>query len=256
MAYRVFVGGVPAWADHGLVKQWCWHNSLQWPDHVQIVRRWSGETQIVCFLCFDNYTAAATALDRLKNIGFEGNRISVKWSRDSMPHPAAPKKHNNTEATGAATQTAPTLVATGAKPELAATGAATASTSTATGSTGSGTIGAAPSSGANAVCEEKEKIEAKTEVKLPEPPQEDVQPLLSVRLEGDSTPQAHTPTEPGWSPTEAPTTQSPTSPAISECPTVVVPEGQEDILRTSQELNQAHAELLEIKKELKEEEDT
>ena len=253
MAYRVFVGGVPAWADHGLVKQWCWHNSLQWPDHVQIVRRWSGETQIVCFLCFDNYTAAATALDRLKNIGFEGNRISVKWSRDSMPHPAAPKKHNNTEATEAATQTAPTLVA---KPELAATGAATASTSTATGSTGSGTIGAAPSSGANAVCEEKEKIEAKTEVKLPEPPQQNVQPLLSVRLEGDSTPQAHTPTEPGWSPTEAPTTQSPTSPGISECPTVVVPEGQEDILRTSQELYQAHAELLEIKKELKEEEDT
>ena len=57
---------------------------------------------------------------------------------------------------------------TGAKPELGATepaptlgvtGAATANTSTAIGSAGSGTIGAAPSSGANAVCEEKEKIE-------------------------------------------------------------------------------------------------
>lgn len=247
MAYRVFVGGVPSWADHGLVKQWCWHNSLQWPDHVQVVRRWAGETQIVCFLCFHNYSAAATALDRLKYIPFQGNRVSVKWSKDSMPHP---RIQNNAEA---GTQTAPTLGATGASPQLggsateaapntgakAELGASEPAEATASGSTGSG-----PS----AVLEKVEKIEEKNEVKLSEAPEEDglPEPFISARSEAEAPQEECTPTEPLDSPT------LPTSPS-SECPTAVVPPGQEDALQLTQTLYQAQAELLEIKEELKSE---
>lgn len=245
MAYRVFVGGVPAWADHGLVKQWCWHNSLQWPDHIQVVRRWQGETQIVCFLCFHNYRAAATALDRLKYVPFQGHRISVKWSRDSMPHP---RLQNNAEAGtqtagatgGSATEAAPAkaeLGATQAAPAKAELGATEPPEGTASGSTGSG---------ANAVLEKVEKIEEKTE--LAEAPEEDglPEPVVSTRSEAEAPQEELTPTEEALSPTE------PASPS-SECPTAVVPPGQAEAVRMTQVLYQAQAELLEIKEELKSE---
>ena len=277
MAYRVFLGGVPAWADHGLVKQWCWHNSLMWPDTVQVVRRWPGETQLVCFLCFQDYNAAATALDRLKCVPFHGNRITAKWSKDSKPPPDTPK-FQSVATTGApaamgATGAAPAVGATVSPAAMASTGA-TASGSTVPPAAMEGTgaappaamegteappIGATvPPAAMEATVQQPPPIGATVPPAAMEAGEDTVAPAAMDAPVQQPPPAEDTEVPQGmkaYTPTEGSLT--PTSPAVSspssECPTVIVPEGQEQLVETSKELYKVKTEALKIKEEIKEE---
>ena len=283
MAYRVFLGGVPAWADHGLVKQWCWHNSLMWPDYVQVVRRWPGETQLVCFLCFQDYNAAATALDRLKCVPFHGNRITAKWSKDSKPPPDTPKFQSvaTTEAPAAmgATGAAPAVGATVA-PAMGGTGATAAGATVPPGAM-EGTEAAPPAAmeatgAAPPIDATVPPAAMEATVQQPPPAEDTVAPAAmeatvqqpppaedtEVQQAMDATVQQPPPAEDAevpqamkaYTPTEVSLT--PTSPAespSSECPTVIVPEGQEQLVETSKEFYKVKTEALKIKEEIKEE---
>ena len=269
MAYRVFLGGVPAWADHGLVKQWCWHNSLVWPDYVQAVRRWHGETQLVCFLCFQEYNAAATALDRLKCVPFHGHRITAKWSKDSKPPPDTAKLQS------VATTGAPAAMErTGAAPAVGATVALAAMEATVQQPPPA--VGATVAPAAMEATEQQPPpaedtvapaaMEATVQqpppagdtvapaaVQQPPPAEDTVAPAAVQQpppAEDTEVPEAMT----AYTPTEVSCT--PTSPAespSSECPTAIVPEGQEQVVETSKGLYKVKTEALKIKEEIKEE---
>ena len=83
MAFRVYCGGLPASCCHSALKQWCSAECGLWPDMVQIVRKYEGETLVSAFLGFSSSQDAEAAIFRLQNVYFWGYRVTVKMSRDS-----------------------------------------------------------------------------------------------------------------------------------------------------------------------------
>ena len=98
MAFRLFIGGLPAWVDHETVVRWTWHHTGIRASSCQIVRNWNGETLVSAFLGFRTNDDMAWVLRTMPGILFWGYRVTWRESRDSRveapaatpPRPMAP----------------------------------------------------------------------------------------------------------------------------------------------------------------------
>ena len=98
MAFRLFIGGLPAWVDHETVIRWTWHHTGIRASVCQIVRKWNGETLVSAFLGFRTNDDMAWVLRTMPGILFWGYRVTWRVSRDSRveapaatpPRPMAP----------------------------------------------------------------------------------------------------------------------------------------------------------------------
>ena len=87
MAFRLFVGGLPAWVDHETLLHWTWHHTGVRALQVQIVRKHQDETMVSAFLGFRTGRESAQVLSTMSGILFWGCRITWRVSRDSRQGP-------------------------------------------------------------------------------------------------------------------------------------------------------------------------
>ena len=89
MSFRLFVGGLPAYASAELVSSWCCEKTGYWP---RCQLKWKREATLqVAFLGFETLVMATSALQTLvAQPTFQGYRVSCKWSLDTAgsSHPS------------------------------------------------------------------------------------------------------------------------------------------------------------------------
>ena len=92
MAFRLYVGGLPAAVTHGDLEQWAWTVTNVFPVTKQLVRKDHQETLVSSFLGYTTESDMLQSLQLLKrNPWFHGYKTSVSISKDSKktPTPAA-----------------------------------------------------------------------------------------------------------------------------------------------------------------------
>lgn len=241
MAFRLYVGGLPAAVTHGDLEQWAWTVTNVFPVTKQLVRKDHQETLVSSFLGYTTESDMLQSLQLLKrNPWFHGYKTSVSISKDS-------KKTT----TPAATQAPPVLPAPPAVRTMVSQGAQCEATTMV-----SKAVATEVTMGTQEVQTEATEVtmvtqEVQTELSGPCISNEAIktEPLACPRCgkknQGPSfftTPMPYSPTEAAYSPTMSPVPDT-------EPPTVLL-----DQEKTKEELEgelaQAKAELLEIKKEL------
>lgn len=81
MSFRLFVGGLPAYASADQVSEWCCEKTRYWPRCQLKCKREA--TLQVAFLGFETLAIATSVLQSLhKQPTFQGYRVSCKWSHD------------------------------------------------------------------------------------------------------------------------------------------------------------------------------
>ena len=249
MAFRLYVGGLPAAVTHGDLEQWAWTVTNVFPVAKQLVRKDHQETLVSSFLGYTTESDMLQSLQLLKrNPWFHGYKTSVSFSKDS-------KKTT----TPAATQAPPVLPAPPAVRTMVSQGAQCEATTMV-----SKAVATEVTMGTQEVQTEATEVtmvtqEVQTELSGPCISNEAIktEPLacphcgkkIKVQVSSPSpktlspaTPMPYSPTEAAYSPTVSPVPDT-------EPPTVLL-----DQEKTKEELEgelaQAKAELLEIKKEL------
>lgn len=236
MAFRLYVGGLPAAVTHGDLEQWAWTVTNVFPVTKQLVRKDHQETLVSSFLGYTTESDMLQSLQLLKrNPWFHGYKTSVSISKDSKKTPTP----------AASTQAPPVLPAPPAVRTMVSQGAQCEATTMVS----------------KAVATEVTMVtqEVQTELSGPCISNEAIktEPLVcphcgkkikvqvsspSPKTLSPATPMPYSPTEPAYSPTVSPV-------ADTEPPTVLL-----DQEKTKEELEgelaQAQAELVEIKKEL------
>jgi len=236
MAFRLYVGGLPAAVTHGDLEQWAWTVTNVFPVTKQLVRKDHQETLVSSFLGYTTESDMLQSLQLLKrNPWFHGYKTSVSISKDSKKTPTP----------AASTQAPPVLPAPPAVRTMVSQGAQCEATTMVS----------------KAVATEVTMVtqEVQTELSGPCISNEAIktEPLacphcgkkIKVQVSSPSpktlspaTPMPYSPTEAAYSPTVSPV-------ADTEPPTVLL-----DQEKTKEELEgelaQAQAELVEIKKEL------
>jgi len=236
MAFRLYVGGLPAAVTHGDLEQWAWTVTNVFPVTKQLVRKDHQETLVSSFLGYTTESDMLQSLQLLKrNPWFHGYKTSVSISKDSKKTPTP----------AASTQAPPVLPAPPAVRTMVSQGAQCEATTMVS----------------KAVATEVTMVtqEVQTELSGPCISNEAIktEPLAcphcgkkikvqvsspSPKTSSPATPMPYSPTEAAYSPTVSPV-------ADTEPPTVLL-----DQEKTKEELEgelaQAQAELVEIKKEL------
>ena len=103
MAYRVYLGGVPAWLGHDDIKWWIWRTCSLWPQTCQIVRKGRDATLEVAFVGFNSWHDGQHCIASMVGRSQFGRRIGVKWSLDSRGPTAVASSERQVDATAAST---------------------------------------------------------------------------------------------------------------------------------------------------------